>query len=97
MNANKVEDIWPVLPTYHGGLFDGMTAPPLLYLELFCDERGEVLSKHFYFYFIVLFCGFCFGEMITSLTWVPKGAARSRPVRFELSKEEYARIKNLAK
>lgn len=35
--------------------------------------------------------------MITSVTWVPKGASRSRPVRFELSKEEYQRIKNLAR
>lgn len=35
--------------------------------------------------------------MITALTWVPKGAARVKPVRFELSPEEYARIKLLAK
>jgi periodic tryptophan protein 1 len=35
--------------------------------------------------------------MITALTWVPKGAARVKPVRFELSQEEYARIKMLAK
>ena len=35
--------------------------------------------------------------MITALTWVPKGAARVKPVRFELSQEEYARIKLLAK
>jgi periodic tryptophan protein 1 len=35
--------------------------------------------------------------MITALTWVPKGAARVKPVRFELSQEEYARIKALAK
>jgi periodic tryptophan protein 1 len=35
--------------------------------------------------------------MITSLTWVPKGAARARPVRFELSPEEYQRIKAMAK
>lgn len=35
--------------------------------------------------------------MITALTWVPKGAARVKPVRFELSQEEYARIKSLAK
>eukprot|EP01034_Spumella_vulgaris_P024537 gene24537-30895_t len=34
--------------------------------------------------------------MITALAWVPKGAARSRPVRFELSSDEYARIKALA-
>lgn len=35
--------------------------------------------------------------MITALTWVPKGAARLKPVRFELSQDEYARIKLLAK
>jgi periodic tryptophan protein 1 len=35
--------------------------------------------------------------MITALTWVPKGAARAKPVRFELSQEEYARVKSLAK
>jgi hypothetical protein len=35
--------------------------------------------------------------MITALTWVPKGAARVKPVRFELSQDEYARIKLLAK
>lgn len=34
--------------------------------------------------------------MITALTWVPRGAARERPVRFELSEEEYSRIKRLA-
>ena len=34
--------------------------------------------------------------MITSLTWVPKGVARARPVRFELSPEEYQRIKLMA-
>ena len=34
--------------------------------------------------------------MITSLTWVPKGVARARPVRFELSPEEYQRIKSMA-
>lgn len=36
-------------------------------------------------------------KMITALTWVPKGAARVKPVRFELNQEEYARIKLLAK
>ena len=35
-------------------------------------------------------------SMITALTWVPRGAARERPVRFELSEEEYGRIKHLA-
>ena len=35
--------------------------------------------------------------MITALTWVPRGAARLKPVRFELSQEEYSRIKSLAK
>jgi periodic tryptophan protein 1 len=35
--------------------------------------------------------------MITSVTWIPRGVARSRPVRFELSPEEYQRIKLLAK
>ena len=34
--------------------------------------------------------------MITALTWIPRGAARERPVRFELSEEEYSRIKHLA-
>ena len=34
--------------------------------------------------------------MITSLTWIPRGAARARPVRFELSPEELERIKFLA-
>ena len=34
--------------------------------------------------------------MITALAWVPRGAARERPVRFELSEEEYSRIQNLA-
>ena len=35
--------------------------------------------------------------MISALTWVPKGAPRAKPVRFELSPEEIARIENLAK
>mmetsp|Transcript_116431 Transcript_116431/g.228448 ORF Transcript_116431/g.228448 Transcript_116431/m.228448 type:complete len:557 (+) Transcript_116431:33-1703(+) len=35
--------------------------------------------------------------MITSLTWVPKGAARAKPVRFELSSAELSRVKSLAK
>jgi len=34
--------------------------------------------------------------MITALTWIPRGAARERPVRFELSEEEYSRIRHLA-
>ena len=34
--------------------------------------------------------------MITALSWVPKGVARARPARFELSTEEYTRIKALA-
>lgn len=34
--------------------------------------------------------------MITSVSWIPKGVARSRPVKFELSAEEYQRIKSLA-
>lgn len=34
--------------------------------------------------------------MITSVAWIPRGVARSRPVRFELSPEEYQRIKHLA-
>lgn len=36
-------------------------------------------------------------QMISSLAWVPKGAPRQHPVRFELSPEEYARVKSLAK
>ena len=35
--------------------------------------------------------------MITSLAWIPKGAARARPVRFELSSSELKRVKQLAK
>ena len=34
--------------------------------------------------------------MISSLTWIPRGAARSHPVKFELSPEELENIKNLA-
>jgi periodic tryptophan protein 1 len=34
--------------------------------------------------------------MITALSWVPRGAARSHPVRFELSAEEVARVQELA-
>lgn len=34
--------------------------------------------------------------MITSVAWIPRGVARSRPVRFEISPEEYQRIKVLA-
>ena len=36
-------------------------------------------------------------SMITSLAWVPRGAARQRPIRFELNAEEYERVKLLAK
>jgi periodic tryptophan protein 1 len=36
-------------------------------------------------------------KMITSVAWIPRGVARARPVRFELSPEEYQRIKTLAK
>ncbi len=35
--------------------------------------------------------------MITSLAWVPKGAARARPLRYEISPEEYKRVKAVAK
>jgi periodic tryptophan protein 1 len=35
--------------------------------------------------------------MISALAWIPKGASRSKPVRFELSEEEVHRIENLAK
>lgn len=34
--------------------------------------------------------------MITSLTWIPRGAARSRPARYEITPEEFKRIKQLA-
>lgn len=34
--------------------------------------------------------------MITSVAWIPRGVARARPVRFEISPEEYQRIKVLA-
>lgn len=34
--------------------------------------------------------------MISSLAIIPKGAARARPVRFELGEEEYRRITELA-
>jgi periodic tryptophan protein 1 len=34
--------------------------------------------------------------MITSVAWIPRGVARARPVRFEISPEEYQRIKTLA-
>ena len=36
-------------------------------------------------------------SMITSLAWIPRGAARQRPIRFELNAEEYERVKLLAK
>ena len=35
-------------------------------------------------------------RMITSLACIPKGAARSTPLRFELSKEEYTHLKAVA-
>ena len=35
-------------------------------------------------------------SMITSLAWIPRGAPRSRPIRFELSAEEYDRVRDLA-
>jgi periodic tryptophan protein 1 len=34
-------------------------------------------------------------SIIPCLTWVPKGAARERPVRYELSRDEYAKVKEL--
>jgi periodic tryptophan protein 1 len=34
--------------------------------------------------------------MITSMQWIPCGAARARPVRFELTQEDYDRVKSLA-
>ena len=34
--------------------------------------------------------------MISALHWIPKGAARAKPARFELSPEELQRIKALA-
>ena len=34
--------------------------------------------------------------MISSLAWVPRGAARARPVKYELSAQEYERVKALA-
>ncbi len=36
-------------------------------------------------------------HIITSIAWIPRGASRSRPIRFEYSQEEVARIKRLAK
>jgi len=35
--------------------------------------------------------------MITTLTWVPRGAARSIPVRYEIGPEEYAQMKLVIK
>lgn len=35
--------------------------------------------------------------MITSLSWIPRGAARQRPIRYELTPEEYQRVRSLAK
>ena len=34
--------------------------------------------------------------MITAISWIPRGAARARPVRFELNQEDLDRIKQLA-
>lgn len=34
--------------------------------------------------------------MITSLSWVPRGVARQRPIRYELTPEEYQRVRSLA-
>lgn len=36
-------------------------------------------------------------EMISALAWIPKGASRSKPIRFELSQEEVERIEKLAR
>lgn len=33
--------------------------------------------------------------MITSVAWVPRGAARERPVRYELSRDEYNKVREL--
>lgn len=35
--------------------------------------------------------------MISALTWIPRGAARAHPVRFELSADEVKRIETIAK
>jgi periodic tryptophan protein 1 len=35
--------------------------------------------------------------MITSISWIPRGAARQRPIRYELTPEEYQRVRSLAK
>jgi periodic tryptophan protein 1 len=35
--------------------------------------------------------------MITALSWIPKGAARSRPAKYEITPAEYDRIKELAR
>lgn len=35
--------------------------------------------------------------MISTLAWVPRGAPRTQPVRFELSNEELQRIEGIAK
>lgn len=34
--------------------------------------------------------------MISSISFIPRGAARTRPVRFEIGEEEYKRIQELA-
>ena len=34
--------------------------------------------------------------MITCVTWIPKGAARERPVRYELSREEFSKVKAIS-
>ena len=38
-----------------------------------------------------------FIDMISSVTWIPRGAARSRPVKYELSAAEFARVQELAR
>jgi len=35
-------------------------------------------------------------ELHTSLSWIPRGAARKRPVRYEITSEEFKRIRQLA-
>ena len=35
-------------------------------------------------------------SMITSVAWVPKGAARERPVRYELSRDEFKKVKAIS-
>jgi hypothetical protein len=35
--------------------------------------------------------------MITSIQWIPRGCAKHKPLRFELSPEEYNKISLIAK